>query len=176
MDKPEHTSTQEDGAEKKSPLNGLEGVYLGFHPTDESAIQYGEFELTITPDKLTLRMATGLKVDVEEKAIQDLALTEMSAEEKAEQFPDIKDPSEIRCFALDGKPWLIIQSDYESDTPVVLNGGELAEIVGPTILFTPRQVEKGHFDKMIKIYETDFGTEGVIPRLSCDGIAPVDQD
>ena len=50
--------------EVQSPLAGLEGIYVGFSPTDESAVGMGEMQLTITPFSCEIKMATGLKLSL----------------------------------------------------------------------------------------------------------------
>ena len=46
---------------------------------------------------------------------------------------------------------------------------EFDMVFGPTLLYTPSQVEAGYFDAAIAVIETDQGDPGVIPRIANGG-------
>ncbi len=163
---------EEARAEEKSVLDGLEGVYVGFSPTDESGIATGEFELTIEKDTIKMRMATGLEIQEDEVSIADLGLTVMSHGEVAGllENPSAVSPS-MKGFKVGEDPWLLVWTD-EDDAPAVrLLMGEMAETLGPTLLFSPKQVERGLWGNAVKSIEQEFGERGILPRLSNQGKA-----
>src|SRR4051812_29316582 len=49
--------------ENTESLAAYAGTYLGFAPTDESAVVLGEIELIITSEKVAVKMATGLQIE-----------------------------------------------------------------------------------------------------------------
>lgn len=166
-------SPDEARTEEKSIFDGLEGVYVGFSPTDESAVLMGEIEFTITKDTVRMRTATGLELKKEESEISELGVTEMSETELRELLADPSAASEIRGFKLGAEPWLIVSTvEDDDDTPAArLLMGEMGETLGPTVLFSPKQLRRGLLYDAINAIEQNFGRKDVIPRLSNQGKA-----
>jgi hypothetical protein len=46
---------------------------------------------------------------------------------------------------------------------------EVDALFGPTLLFTPEQVQAGYFDRAVNEIEVQQGDKGVIPRLANNG-------
>ncbi len=163
--------------EVRSPLEGLEGVYVGFSPTDESAVGMGEMQLTITPYSCEIKMATGLMIENNTLVIGLLPITEASQDQiRSLLSGDIPKSATLRMFNMNGEPWfLLIRDKQEPSTDCVrLFLGEFAELLGPTMLFTPERVRAGDLEEAFRDIESEYGETGVIPRLSSAGRAPRD--
>ncbi|MBP9797718.1 hypothetical protein KBC70_01075 [Candidatus Woesebacteria bacterium] len=161
--------------EVQSPLAGLEGIYVGFSPTDESAIGMGEMQLTITPFSFEIKMATGLKIEDNTLVTGLLPITEATQMQiRSLLSGDIPESATLRMFNMDGEPWLLLIRDTQEPNTDCLRLilGEMAEILGPTILFTPERVKAGDLEEAISDIELDYGEMGVIPRISTAGRAP----
>jgi hypothetical protein len=150
------------------------GTYRGFSPTDESGIGLGELELVINDDTLSYHFATGLKVHSEEAP--RLELRQLEPHEVAERFNPEANIAGITGYVLneDGAILLLLAETPEApETPRALLlrfvSDEIDAIFGPTVLFTPEQVEAGYFDQTIAEIEAQQGDIGVIPRLANNG-------
>lgn len=146
------------------------GKYVGFSPTDESAVVMGEIEVVISEEKIAIRMATGLTIQNEEIATS--IFQRMSADQVLSQFNPGTGPHEdvVGFIANEGHPILLFLRD---ETPgkfqLVVRTGGMGDMLGPTILFGPNHEQR--FEEAVKAVESDFGREGVVPRLSRDGKA-----
>jgi len=155
-------------------LKELMGVYRGFSPTDESALCIGEIELVVGEDTIKIRMATGLKIEEKEIKTDDfsLAAKEVIALMFAEGI-DLSKVSVFECTASStGYPKLIFMNDVDAGMSLRLDTGGMGEMLGPTILFGPKQLEKGLFEESLSRIEkaAELGV-GVIPRLRNKGRA-----
>lgn len=156
-------------------MNEFRGTYIGFSPTDESDVGFGELEITIDERLLKFRMATGLEIRKEEIPIDDLM--PMTPEEAAAIWQ--KDtPGDIasRTIGFKGSsesPQFFFIKDPKEDEFGILVRIGMGDILGPTILFSPSQVGSGRHEKFFLAVEQKFGRSGVIPRLKNNGRAEV---
>jgi hypothetical protein len=146
------------------------GTYRGFSPTDESNICIGELEVTLSDEGLRARFATGLYVQDEFNATH---FSPMSPEEIEGEYkqgsPYVERTLGFR--AKDGLPKLLfLQDPQDNEYGLVMRVGEMREILGPTLLFSPAQVSSGAFDRFLKGIE-EYAGRGVFPRLANDGKA-----
>jgi len=154
----------------------LNGTYLGFAPTDESGVGVGELEVVIDDNTVTFRHATGLTI--EENDGPRSLLREMSAAEIASLFNEGADLSNVTTgyrFGENGPIFLFTDPDPEHPEAaqillLQLFGADIDEIFGPMVLFTPDQVEAGHFETAIADIEGEQGDPGVVPRLENNGL------
>lgn len=146
------------------------GKYVGFAPTDESAVVMGEIEAVISEERIVIRMATGITIQTEE--IPTSIFQRMSATQVLSQFnPGTGQHEKVVGFIADeGYPILLFLPDETSGKfQLVVRTGDMSEILGPTILFGPNHEEK--FEEAVKAVESNFGRKGVVPRLSRNGKA-----
>ena len=144
------------------------GTYRGFAPTDESAIYHGEFEMIITPDTISVRLATGL--EIHEETIPTNRLVRATREEVATNFKEGSDlPDEIVGFR-DGGLFYLFFKDPGDEPGLMIRGHQLADLVGYTTLFTPEQVERGAFAQVVASLTKEYGD--VLPRLENGGKRP----
>ncbi len=154
---------------QESPLTAREGTYIGFGPTDESGVGLGELEVTIDSQAIKFRMATGLEIMEDEFEINDA--NELSPEEIMLLFEDSVDlPEDLKVFRV-GEVKHFLFSNEEADSPVLTIIGGMGDLLGPTLLYSPEQVEAGRHEKSFEIIETHYGDESGIPRLQNNGRA-----
>ena len=150
-------------------LSELYGTYRGFSPTDESPIAMGELELSLSHDLVEARMATGLKIESDSFPTQ--MLSPMS---KAEIYSEFLDGSSVAKrtvgFSVDGIRYLFVPNAKDDELGLIIRGG-LGDFLGPTILFSPAQIERGLYDKTVEEIEKGFGGK-CIPTLALDGRLP----
>jgi|SRR3989338_2469545 len=162
--------------DQKMSLMLFEGTYVGLSPTDESAVGMGEIEITISVNVVKIRMATGLRIH--EETIPSSELLLMSAAELAEIFK-AGSPYAARTTgfkAKSGLPKLLfLDNAGEAEFGLVVKAGEMSEILGPTVLFSPLQIKRGLFEKLFKTIEETAGAD-VLPRLQNDGKAKKQQN
>ncbi|MBI2632809.1 MAG: hypothetical protein HYW78_00250 [Parcubacteria group bacterium] len=154
-------------------LETFRGTYLGFSPTDESAVGLGEIEVTIGPQKITTRIATGLEILEDDIDISEFR--PMTDEEMKIMIQETS-PYAARMKGFKNKNsefpiLLFIENPSENEIGLVINTGGMGEILGPTFLFSPTQVARGDYEKAIQLIENNYGKKGVIPRLRNDGKA-----
>lgn len=148
------------------------GTYLGISPTDESGAGYGEFEMVLSDDTISLRIATGLEVmTLLDSPRSDLI--DLTAEEIKAEFEDGADSEGVIGwrYVISGLRILVFREDPEApQAPRVIVRGLLgSEAFGDSPLFTPDQVAAGHFEAMLTEIEEHFEDPGIIPRLANDG-------
>ena len=146
--------------------------YLGFSPTDESAIGIGEMEVIISDDKIKIRMATGLKISEEEIDISefDVIAPEDAILEFASNSVKIENVvGELRHKRSHPKLIFLRESPQDDFGALVITGG-MGDMLGPTALFGPAQVEKGQYADFLRKIEEVHG-QNVFPRLSSGGRA-----
>lgn len=156
---------------EQSSLSAHEGMYLGFSPTDESAVVMGEIEMIIARDAISIRMATGLKIQAESMKADDFVpMTEQ--EIAAEYNPGSDAPAQLVGFRTNhGNPKLLLMKDKSAEGPgLIVRTGGMGEMLGPTLLFNPVQVARGDFDKAVAELEQHAG-KGVLPRIRNSGRA-----
>lgn len=166
-------------------LENLTGVYRGHAPTDESALATGEIEATITNDKIQIRMATGLRI--EEGEVPLAGFVPMTREE-IEGFYRPGSGFLQRSFGFrgpSGYPQLVFLRNPSvnwffpgrSEYGLIVKTGGMQDMLGPTVLLTPKQLEKVSCERYLRSYEFWAGgswSGGLIPRLDTDGRAPRD--
>jgi hypothetical protein len=150
------------------------GTYLGFSPTDESAVMCGEVEIVISDTDLRWRHAGGLYIDEATQPVSNFR--EMTRAEIATEFKSGASSIDkvVEGYVLiGGGPKLLFFDPArlekgEFELIVVLP--DISAIFGPTLLFGPEQVTRGEFDEAIKVIEEQAGA-GVVPRLRNNGRA-----
>ena len=152
-------------------LRGYLGTYRGFSPTDESAVGAGEIEVVIAEDVVTSRVATGLAIEETSVPISEMEL--LTGEAKEELFKEGSDSiSSTNVFrGVRGSPTFIFCGDHTpSEVSLLILQGGMADIFGPSMLFDPKQVAMGEFDKAVARIEAAAGPNS-IPKLSLGGRA-----
>lgn len=157
-------------------MQDFKGVYLGFAPTDESAVVSGEMEVTIDDERIISRHATGLRIQEEEILVSEFE--PMTPEEVRDQYNEGEEGAECSSGAAGFKNkseyyplFLFTKDPQEGDLGLLIRmGGMIEEVFGPIILFSPTQVARGEYEKAIEAIEVDAG-RGVLPRLRNEGKA-----
>lgn len=155
--------------EKQSIMHGLEGIYVGVGPTDESDVGYGEMELTIEGQIVKYRRATGLGIEEDEIAVSKLR--ELRTEEIQELREDPLVVTNVRGFQLDEERRLLIVDDPDEGRLLVIFGG-FEDILGMTLLYGPELVKNGVHEEAFSALEKEHAQAGAVPRLSNGGRAP----
>ena len=153
-------------------MREFKGVYRGFTPTDESNIGLGEIEISITDELVKFRIATGLKVVEEEFRIEDFrSLTEEEIKASwTKGTPDEVKSSATMFKHISGLPGFMFVKDLNTeDLSLVVQMG-MGDMLGPTVLLGPAQVERGEFEKAVSVIEQEAGA-GILPRLRNNGKA-----
>jgi hypothetical protein len=157
-----------DKSTKQYSIEDLFGTYLGISPTDESPLAYGEFELSISRERINFRLATGLEIG--EEKIDGPSFVKMSQEEVAKYF--IKGsgyPKRTTGFALKDGPVLLFLPDARFwEFGLVIQNMGLSSLLGPTLLYNPKQIEQGFHDRAIMRLKRKSGKSG-FPTLSNAG-------
>lgn len=152
------------------------GTYLGFSPTDESAVMCGEVEIVINDTHLHWRHAGGLYIDAAAIPLTDFR--EMTRDEIAAEFKpgaSSVDKVVIGYAQIGGGPKLLFFDPVRLDKrefELVVVLPDISAIFGPTLLFGHEQVARGEFDEAIKAIEDKAGI-GVVPRLRNNGRAEI---
>ncbi len=152
---------------------GMDGVYAGFTPSDESAVGYGEYKVVIDPRNISFLIATGLKI---ERHVTDRGdWRTMTLAETTEWFnpgADVADVTGI-TYGESGMAILFLREfpDANSATVVGMPG---YEVFGSSPLYRPTEVADGLFARAVGDIEEGFEMPGALPRLSCGGRAPRD--
>ena len=158
-------------------LKDFEGTYVGFGPSDESEIGIAELSITINDQSLTARYATGLEIQVTETSVEDI--TEILIDESIARLGT--EPDEIpnaRVFVTKILPtnnvveYIFMGNSGEPEAPTLLVIGSMGDILGPTMLFSPTQVEQGYHERAFKKIEESKEAVGAMPRLDNNGLAP----
>ena len=148
------------------------GVYRGFTPTDESALAIGEMELTIGEEELVARLATGLMI--REERIPRTEFVPMTGEELSKEFKEGSSYATqmIGFRQKDGgiPKLLFMPNPSDEDFGLIVRMGEMSEILGPTLLFSPAQVAGGKWADFLKNVNLEYG-DGVFPLLANEGKA-----
>lgn len=154
----------------------INGVYMGFSPTDESGVVRGELEFTINDQWVKMRFATGLEIEEEKFPRQNLR--QMTPGEIADCLVEDADDSFIQAGYTCGPDLLTLLfcnefEEYpEAARVLVLRfvSDDIDGIFGVTVLFTPEQVEAGLYADAVKQLEAEANDPGVLPRLSNGGM------
>jgi hypothetical protein len=129
----------------------------------------GELEMRISEDGVHGRFATGL--DILEESIPLSAFRKMSSEEVAAEFNSGVDVSETYGFEVNGMCFLFRpKARTAEEVGVFIIGNEMSDILGPTILYTPRQVKRGVFDESLGNIEFEYGEADCVPTLEAGGL------
>jgi hypothetical protein len=147
------------------------GTYRGFSPTDESPVVRGELELVIDASASTIkvRMATGLELLEDEVSFSEARPLEK--EEIASIYCEGSDyPARSSGFKLAGRAYVFLENPGEGEMALLVRGG-LGDLLGPTMLFGPAQLEQGLFEKAIAEIEKSFG-KPCVPQIKYEGRMP----
>jgi hypothetical protein len=162
-------TTQKTNQAVLEALKQFYGVYRGFAPTDESPIAMGELEITIDEAALKLRMATGLKIDSDEVPLYNLELmTKDDMREVYQEGSPFIDKSvgfKYRCIKF------VFLPNPGDDIGLLVRGNEMADMLGPTVLWNPEQVGRGLYQKACEDLEKAEGP-GCFPTLAANGRMP----
>jgi hypothetical protein len=150
-------------------LKDFEGTYVGFGPSDESAVGMGELSITIDGRSITSRYATGLEVQTDVASVQEAV--EALPEEITPDYIDTFGPDGVRVFKVGHLQYIFLTKSSSPEEPALLRQGSMGDILGPTVLFSPEQVEQGVHEKAFKIIEMGLGKEGDLPRLETGGVS-----
>ena len=130
-------------------------TYKWFMPTDESSIALGEFEVSVTPDKIEWRLATWLEIDNLSISLSEMLI--MSPEEIAKMY---KEWSIYNKVALEWKKflWYKLENGLKFIFTLSPNKKEywlivrwsMADYLGPTLLYSPVQVRQWIFKKSVR--------------------------
>lgn len=162
-------------------LQDFAGTYLGVAPSDESALAYGEVEITIDEMGVTARYATGIGIEefftpsiqIEET---DPAIMEPSIRDEAEKAEALKrgiDLDGTRTFKVGSLEFIFAHlTGPEVTLPTLMLQGTATDDMAPTTLLSPAQIEAGMHEEFIAfMVERAHGKPGDMPRLANDGYA-----
>jgi len=162
---------------QKSTLEAFEqlyGTYRGFSPTDESPVGMGELEVSIIPGTMKVRHATGLEID--EGKIPLSKFFSMTREELSTVYQEGSEYLDKSVgFSINGIQYLFIPNASDEEFGLIIRGNEMADILGPTILHSPSQIQRGIYDKAASELNDQFPDEfprGCFPTLDTDGRLP----
>ncbi len=148
-------------------LKDFKGEYLGHSPTDESAMGFGELQVTVDDSCIRGRHAAGLKIYDLHVELTDLEL--MTPEEIAPHDPSGVG-SEVAGFRhKNGMEYLFVLKPRLLEFDIMIRGNELADLLGPTILYKRERVSCFLFKFTLWYFE--WRTKGGIPRLRYGGKA-----
>ena len=154
------------------PLKDFEGTYVGLGPTDESDIGVGEISITISGESVSWHYATGLEIQLHDNEPSEFR--ELPPAEIAALLPEVEEGITVRVFEAGIHKYIFASSPSEPEAPELLIVGGMGDILGPTMLFSPAQVEQGIHEKVFKVIEEEMGEAGDMPRLANGGLAPND--
>ena len=145
------------------------GTYLGLSPTDESKIAMGEIEITIDEQQLRIRHATGLKIN--EQVIPLEEVRKLTDDEVQAQYKiDSEVPASMDGFRIGEGATLLFTREPEENCPrLIVRLGEFVEILGITVLFDKKQIDKGDFETVVEHIIKQFG-DFPFPRLEYGGL------
>lgn len=171
----------------RPPLIGdFAGIYRGLSPTDESALVAGEIEVTVTEKLLKINMATGITVLAEEIPLDgfvQMTDSEVSAFYKeGTDFPrrsvGFKGPSGYPQLLFLQNPSTNRFLPARSEYGLIIKTGGMSDMLGPTVLLAPGQLEKISCESFLRSFEfwrAGSWRGGLIPRLNNNGLAPRQQ-
>ena len=143
------------------------GVYRGFTPTDESPLCMGELEVSITQEAFNLRAATGLKI--EEMTLTSPQITPLTRDEVGEQY--LVGSSFIDRtvgYKMDWLNLLFIPDAGKYEFGLIIRNMGMADLLGPTMLYNPKQVREGLHKKAMRKLKFASGRTG-FPTLRAKG-------
>jgi hypothetical protein len=158
------------------------GTYRGLTWTDESPSVMGEMEVVIDDTSFHMRIATGLELitdSLPRSEVRDITTDEVAAH--FNEGSDITDVVGVQVghdgvvlLRLADPDNLLGLSDEEReesrDAPrVMVLGMTGAEVFGPSLLFTPSQVEAGLFDRCLAGIQAELGRNAV-PLIAHNGL------
>ena len=155
-------------------LEQLQGTYRGFSPTDESPIAMGELEVSITREAMKIRHATGLRVD--EGEIPLSMLKPMTKKELSTVYQEGSEYIDKSVgFSVNGMQYVFIPNPNDDEFGLLIRGNQMADILGPTVLYSPAQVQKGVYEKIVAGLNGQFPDRyprGCFPTLDAGGKLP----
>lgn len=149
-------------------MEDLQGTYRGFTPTDESAVGVGEMQIIINTQRLSMLIATGLKVQEDHMDLSDVH--ELRPSEIAAEFNDGADIDGVRGFRLGDTGVRLLFLRPPEPPGLIVRGLFGEEAFGHSMLLTPQQIEDGLFDETIREVEEAYG-KNLIPLIAHGGIA-----
>lgn len=156
---------------EEATLAQYKGVYMGFSPTDESAVGYGEMEFTISDKDMKIRVATGTSIHEEKTSIAEFV--PMSVNEVKEMYREgsVYPARTVGFRGKAGFPKLLFLKDpVPEEFGLIVYTGGAGDVLGPTVLFNSAQIARGDYEKAIQNMEHMVG-EGVLPLLRNGGKA-----
>jgi len=161
---------------KKSSNDVLEqfrGIYRGFAPTDESPIALGELEVSINKETMKLRYATGLEIITDQIKLSKLnSMTKTELKKLYVEESEYVDKSV--GFSYEHMHYIFTLNATEEDIGLLIIGG-MADMLGPTIAFSPIQVERGIYKNAVTKINEHYKNEypkGCFPTLENNGRLP----
>ena len=161
-------------------LESFYGKYLGFFPTDESSMGLGEVEMIITAETIVIRMATGLEIQEEvvntsefEFVSEAETLKKLAEIGSIDNVPVVNIVGELRHIS--GVPTLTFVGEIGGGIDIVSITGTMADLLGPTCLFSQAQIDKGVFNDCLAKLEEVYGKDQ-FPRLANNGKAKAGAD
>ena len=154
------------------------GTYTGLCPTDGSKIAMGEIQLTINEQGLTIRHATGIKINEDSVPLSEVRpLTE--GELRSQFNEGSNEHTRVDGFFIHESFILLFwrkpakRKDLwfwrrPAEARLVIRFGEFIEILGITMLYDEAQVAHGDFEYMIKTATKAVG-DYPFPRLKFEG-------
>jgi hypothetical protein len=162
-------SAESAPARPEHVLKDFEGTYIGISPTDESDVGMGEFAVVIDGQGVRSRMATGLEIQEDHFGFE--GVRELSEAEVVALFEDGADVPETRAFEADNLTFMFI-TDEDPAAPILWITGSMGDLLGPTVLFSPTQIEQGAHEAAFRQIEEGYEMPGALPRLNNNGLAP----
>lgn len=100
----------------------------------------------------------------------------MTQGEIDENFTSPRKPGLVTGFTTDnnGMQWLFLDNPwwmFWGQSLLLEQGNEMADFLGPTVLFYPSAVKHGKFERAVTRLEKEFNMPGALPRLANDGMA-----
>ncbi len=154
------TAIRADAADFKSFV----GTYRGIMRSDASPVGYGEVEMVIDSAGLKIRIATGSRIDVQERPAAEfiaLGLVQTAALFK----PGSEYLKRFTAFSSARNRWpmkMLFMSDarFEKNEFAVILRHDFFD----TMLLGPAQVARGDFERLLKAADDNLG-KGRLPRL-----------
>lgn len=158
----------------KTDFRHYEGTYHGFSPTDESAVAMGEMEMTLKDGKAFIRFATGHEIHEENFSLDGYVSISKAEFDAMSETGSADSEGFLYGFKrpVGNSPVFIFASNEKGGecNQLLLMLGDLHDLLGPTILFSPEAIAHGDYDEEIRKVEQMYWP-GVVPSLKNGGKA-----
>ena len=128
----------------------------------------GELEITIGKEDVRYRMATGLCIQEEQAPAEFMPLPREQVE--SHFIPGAKYAKKAIGYDLNGMHYLFFPKAGLIDFSLIVRGNEMADFLGPTMLYSPRQLKGGAWLGAMALLALT-GRLNRLPRLKYDGHA-----